>query len=73
MKKPQIFYKGLSILCLFAFALAACAPAATQAPASTQAPAATEAPAMTESPAATEAPTTAAPVTLNFIDLPKSK
>ncbi len=76
MKKTQIFYKGLSILCLFAFALAACAPAATeapaatQAPASTQAPAATEAPAMTESPAATEAPTTAAPVTLTLLTSP---
>jgi raffinose/stachyose/melibiose transport system substrate-binding protein len=63
MKKNQVFYKALSILCLLAFALAACAPAATQTPAATQAPAATEAPAMTEAPAATEAPATEAPAT----------
>ena len=66
MKKNQIFYKGLSILCLFAFVLAACAPAATEAPAATQAPASTQAPAATEAPAATQSPATE-PVTLSFL------
>ena len=66
MKKNQIFYKGLSILCLFAFVLAACAPAATEAPAATQAPASTQAPAATEAPAATQPPATE-PVTLSFL------
>ena len=64
MKKNQIFYKGLSILCLLAFALAACAPAATE----TAAPAAEE---PTAEPAAeepaTEAPAEAEPVTISLL------
>jgi raffinose/stachyose/melibiose transport system substrate-binding protein len=80
MKENLLFLKGLSIVCLFALLLAACAPAATQAPAPTQAPAATQAPAMTEAPAATQAPPatqvpamteapapTEAPVTLSLL------
>lgn len=74
MKKNHLFFKGLSMVILFALVLAACAPAATQAPAPTQAPAATEAPAMTEAPAATQAPpatqapaTTEPPVTLSLL------
>ena len=70
MKQDQIFKKVLSILCLLAFVLAACAPAATQTtapdveePAATE-PAATE-PAVTE-PAATE-PAAAEPVTLTYL------
>src|SRR6266545_4452659 len=69
MNKDQ-FYKALSILCLLAFVLAACAPAATQttAPVATQ-PAATE-PAATE-PAATEPaatqPAASEPVTLSLL------
>ena len=65
MNKDQIFHKALSILCLLAFMLAACAPAATQtaAPAATE-PEATE-PAATE-PAATE-PAEAEPVTLSLL------
>jgi raffinose/stachyose/melibiose transport system substrate-binding protein len=72
MKQDHIFYKALRILCLFAFVLAACAPAATQTtapePAATE-PAATE-PAATE-PAATEPPATepaaGEPVTLTYL------
>ena len=69
MKKDQ-FYKALSILCLLAFVLVACAPAATQtaAPPATE-PAATEPeatePAATES-AATE-PAAAEPVTVTLL------
>jgi raffinose/stachyose/melibiose transport system substrate-binding protein len=62
MKKDQIFRKALSILCLFVFVLAACAPAATQTAAPE--PEATE-PAATE-PAATE-PAAAEPVTLTYL------
>jgi raffinose/stachyose/melibiose transport system substrate-binding protein len=69
MKKDP-FYKALSILCLLAFVLVACAPAATQtaAPPATE-PAATEPeatePAATES-AATE-PAAAEPVTVTLL------
>jgi raffinose/stachyose/melibiose transport system substrate-binding protein len=68
MKKDQIFSRALSILCLLAFVLAACAPAATQ----TAAPAVTEseatAPAEPEAtePAATE-PAAMEPVTLSLL------
>jgi len=69
MKKNHIFYKGLSILCLLAFVLAACAPAAPE----TAAPAPEE-PAMeepTEEPAAeepaTEAPAEPEPVTISLL------
>ena len=61
MKETHLFFKGLSIVCLFALVLAACAPASTQAPALTQALAATQAPAMTEAPAATQATTSTQP------------
>ena len=69
MKRNQILYKAIGILCLLSL-LTACAPAATQAPATqapaaTRAPAATEAPASTEAPAATEAPAEA--VTLTYL------
>src|SRR5437867_4654970 len=69
MKKDQ-FYRALSVLCLLAFVLAACAPASTptSAPAATQ-PAATEAPATqaaTEAPAATQ-PSAGEPVTLSLL------
>lgn len=65
MKKYLVFYRGLSILCLLAFVLAACAPAATE----TAAPAVEE-PAATEP--AEEMPTEAEsaeaePVTLSFL------
>ena len=67
MKKDQIVTRALSILCLLAFVLAACAPAATQTtapePAATE-PAATE-PAATE-PAATETASDE-PVTLTYL------
>jgi len=65
MKKDQMFHRALSILCLLAFVLAACAPAVTQ----TAAPDATE-PAVTEpeatEPVATE-PAAAEPVTLTYL------
>jgi raffinose/stachyose/melibiose transport system substrate-binding protein len=70
MKKDRMFYRALGILCLLAFLLAACAPAATQtaAPDVTE-PEATE-PAATEpeaaEPAATE-PAEAEPVTLSLL------
>ena len=65
MKKDQMFSRALSVLCLLAFVLGACAPAATQtsAPVATE-PAATKPPA-TES-AATE-PAAAEPVTLTLL------
>src|SRR5690349_7091020 len=71
MKKDQILYRALSILCLSAIALAACAPASTPTAASapTQAPAATEAPATqaaTQAPAATQPPAAQA-VTLTYL------
>lgn len=53
-------YRVISVLLVFVFFLAACAPAATQAPA-----AGTEAPVVTEAPAATDAPM-AEKVTLRF-------
>src|SRR5687767_11581935 len=53
MKKDHVFYKALTILCLLAFVLAACAPAATQ-------------PANSEPPAATE-PASDEPVTLTYL------
>src|SRR5688572_21893505 len=68
MKKDQIVYKALSLLCLVVFVLAACTPAATQT-ADIEPPAATESaatePAATE-PAATEPPA-AEPVTLTYL------
>jgi len=64
MKKNQMLFKVLSILCLLSL-LAACGPAATEAPAATDAPVATDAPAATEAPAATDAP--AEPVTLTYL------
>ena len=63
MKKDQIFYRALSILCLLAFVLAACAPAATQTD-DTAPPVATE-PGVTE-PAVTE-PASDEPVTLTYL------
>jgi raffinose/stachyose/melibiose transport system substrate-binding protein len=65
MNKDQIFSRALSLLCLLAFVLAACAPAvtATTAPEATE-PAATE-PAATE-PAATE-PAAGEPVTVTLL------
>lgn len=67
MKKDHLFYRALSILCLLAFVLAACAPATTESAATESAatePAATE-PAATE-PAATE-PAAAEPVTVSLL------
>lgn len=60
MKKNQMLFKMLSILCLLSL-LAACGPAATEAPAPTDAPAATDAPAVTEAPVSSE------PVTLTYL------
>jgi len=60
MKKNQIFFMGLSILCMLAFVLAACAPAAPE----TSAPAAEE---PTAEEPAVEEPAEAEPVTLSFL------
>ncbi|HSL46972.1 MAG TPA: extracellular solute-binding protein [Anaerolineales bacterium] len=70
MKKDQMFYRALSILCLLAFVLAACAPAATQTTApDAEEPAATE-PSVSEpeatEPAATES-AAGEPVTLTYL------
>jgi raffinose/stachyose/melibiose transport system substrate-binding protein len=65
MKKDQVFYTALSILCLFTFILAACIPATTPTAApDVPEPAATE-PAATE-PEATE-PAAAEPIALTYL------
>ena len=70
MNQDHIFYRALSILCLFAFVLAACAPAATEAPAPNVTESAATEPAATEpeatEPAASE-PASGEPVTLTYL------
>jgi raffinose/stachyose/melibiose transport system substrate-binding protein len=60
MKKNRLFYKGLSILCLLVFVLAACAPAATE----TAAPAVEETAAVEPT---AEQPAAAEPVTISLL------